>query len=160
MSAGVEFDDKQVLMMLNNLTGKEIKKAAVSTLRKAGNILARKTVQNFKATGIGLATVRKETIKKRNGKTKLVTRRIASVRVDRKKLSAKVHIMDDYRVKWFEKGTRERKWIRPPFKESGKIEPQWFFRDAQNQTESKIFSTIDKELSKQIIKIANKKTKV
>ena len=174
----MKVDDRQVIMMFNRLTGPEAKKAELIALRNSGNILKKKTDENFKSTGINMELRRKEQITKKNGKTVNKIRRIATVKVIKKDMIVKVHIMSDFRVKFFEKGTKKRhtkgyryrneehvyrKGRRKYYKKDGKgrntgsIKPRWFFRDAQSQTERKIFDNMDKELSKAIVKIANKK---
>lgn len=175
----VKFDDREVMMMFKRLTGPELKKAELAALRSSANILKKRTDLNFKDTKIGLSIRRKEKITRKNGKKINRIRRIATVKVLKKESAAIVHIMSDYRVKWFEKGTKERrtkgyryriasniyrKGNRRYYKKegaarrTGSIDPRWFFRDAQNQTERQIFDNLDKEISKAIIKIANKKS--
>lgn len=181
VSGSMTLDDKEVIAMLDRLNGPEVKKAAIEALRKGGNVLKKQTDANFKATGIRMKTRNKVTIKKKDGKKKTKIRRIATVKVIKKDLMVKVHIMSDYRVKWFEKGTTERhtkgysyrnnsnkvrkkvgRWgfvynRKGKGRRTGRIGAKWFFRDAQSQTESKIFNDINKYLSSAIVKIANKK---
>lgn len=176
----LKFDDKQIMMMLDNLSGPELKKAGLSALRAGGNILKKRTDENFKRTGIKMDLQRKEKITRKSGKEVTKIRRIATVKVIKKDMIVKVHIMSDFRVKFFEKGTKKRftkgyryrnekhaywKGKRKYYRKEGRgrytgsIEPEWFFRDAQMQTERRIFDNIDKELSKAIVKIANKKNR-
>lgn len=175
----VKFDDREVMMMFKRLTGPELKKAELAALRSSANILKKRTDLNFKDTKIGLSIKRRTVrfVSKKTGKERKKILRIATVRISSKKMEAKVHIMSDYRVKWFEMGTVERythtrratvidgrgdkrvlkfKTIRSKY--VGKVKARWFFRDAQNQTERQIFDNLDKEISKAIIKIANKKS--
>lgn len=170
----VTFDARQVVKMLDRLNGVEMKNAAVSALRKGANILAKKTTSNFRSK-IKINAKRTEIIKRGNGKNIKKIRRIATVKVDKKKLAAKVHIMSDFRLKFFEMGTKERrtkgyritgayykgrrKYLRRKGKgrRTGRIKPGWYFRSAMNETEHAVFASIESNLSKAILRIANKK---
>ena len=176
-------DSRQILAMFDRLEGPELKKAELMTLRSSANILKKKTDQNFKQIGINLTLRRRETITRKNGKKVTKIRRIATVRVKNKDIQALVHILSDFRVHWFETGTNERhtkgysyrtennkirrrvgRWgffyqRKGRGRSTGSIEPHWFFREAQYQTERQIFDNIKNELSKAIIKIANNKNR-
>lgn len=157
----IEVDPKEVLDMFKDLTGKEQKKATRNALKKGANILrnaTRKTLQS---------SVKKSIRKKyvgRNGK------RYKSM-ADGIKVNAmspeevKVHIMGEFRLKWFELGTEPRRrkyWSKTrgiEFKrggKTGKIVGKHFFKRAQQQTEQKIFSDMDNYLANAIYKIAQK----
>jgi hypothetical protein len=105
---------------------------------------------------------------------------------------AKVHIMGDFRLKFFELGTKERKTkgritslmisnygrdankrkkssVRKGIKarlfrdgytgrghDTGRIKPTHFFRTAQQLTERRIFDNMEKEMTKQILRIAKR----
>lgn len=177
----LQVDGKQVFDMLDSLSGPDLKKAQLMALRNSANILRRQTDQNFKKTGIGMDLRRKQTIKRKDGKEVTKIRRIATVKVVRKDMIAKVHILSDYRVKWFEMGTKVRhtkgykyrtdenkrykKVGRWGFvfertgkgRRTGHINSYGFFKQAQEQTERKIFENIKRETTKAIQKIANKK---
>ena len=61
----------------------------------------------------------------------------------------KVHIMGDFRLKFFEKGTKER--LTKKGASRGSIKPLYFFRTArQNESEidSAIFRSLDEQLNK------------
>lgn len=85
-------------------------------------------------------------------------------------LSQKVHIMGNrnsgsgtYRARFLEKGTKERvqtKTAYVNFKKSrdlGRIQPMWFFKNAQAQVEPKLQSIYLNEIEKAIDKINNTK---
>lgn len=176
-------DSRQILAMFDSLEGPELKKAELMALRSSANILKKKTDENFKKTGVNLTLRRKETVTRKSGKKVNKIRRIATVRVKKKDMLALVHILSDFRVHWFETGTNERRTQGYSYRternkvkrgvgrwgffyqrkgrgrSTGAIEPHWFFREAQNQTERQIFDNIKNELSKAIIKIANKKNR-
>ena len=67
----------------------------------------------------------------------------------------KVHIMKEFRLKWFEKGTSIRKtskgWNR------GSIKPKWFFASAVSQRSKEAVSNLDENIRNSIIKAFNNK---
>lgn len=181
---GATVDYGVVLRAMNSLDSKNTKKVILATLRKAANILKKETDRRGEiATHI--RKYRKETIVTKKGKKKEKIRRIATVNVSRKNLEALVHILSDYRVKWFEmgaakKGTADRKTkgyryrnethkkrkgkrfvykLDGKGRNTGRIEPKHFFRDAQRATESQCFSYIKTNLSREIIKAWEKNSK-
>ena len=143
-----------------------VAKKCRAAIRKGLNILARKTTQNFKAKRHGF-TERRIKWTTRKGKEREKILRVATVKADRKDKNVQmVHIMSDFRVKFFEMGTRERrtkgrkivgkiyigrrKWLARTGKgrDTGRIKPEWNFRKAQWQTEGKVNGTINKEMDK------------
>lgn len=173
--ASVVFDSRQFDTMVKNLTGPEMKKAILGTLRSGANILKKETEKQFHER-VNLDGLK---VKYTNKKGREVTKwkRLATVKVDRKELSAKVHIMSDFRTKFFEMGTAERMTkghkvtgyyrLRPGGRlyrkrsgkggDRGRIGAGWHFRKAQRLTERKIFESIDGQLSRKIINISKKK---
>ena len=67
----------------------------------------------------------------------------------------KVHIMKEFRLKWFEKGTTLRKttkgWNR------GEIKPKWFFATAVRQRQNEAVNTLDDNIRDSILSAWNKK---
>ncbi len=171
----VAFDSRQFDAMMESLTGPELKKAALRTLRSSANILKKETERQFRSK-VNINGIR---IKYKNKKGKEVTKwkRIATVKVDPKELSAKVHILADFRAKFFEMGTKERRTkghkvtgryrLRPGGRvykrrkgkggARGRITAGWHFRKAQQLTEGPIFENIDKLMSKELIRISKKR---
>ena len=163
-------------MKLKELAGPEVKKAAVSALRKSANILAKETDKQFRGH-INIGKARVDTITRKNGKSVRKIRRISTVKVSRQDLSAKVHILSDFRIKFFEMGTRERRTkgykivgsyrkgkrkylIREgKGRRTGRISAGWYFLKAQQLTERQVFDSIETNLSQAIEKIWNKKNK-
>lgn len=158
----IEVDDQKVLNLFADLTGKDQKKAMKQALRKAGNILVRQTRTNLK--GI----VKNSTRKSSKYGTSLASGVKVKVVSERE---AKVHIMGDFRLKFFEKGTRMRQTKghritgytgRNRLQRSGRggnrgrIEGKWFFKRAQQQSEQQVFSSIDSLLTQSIQRIAAK----
>lgn len=179
--SGFYVDDKVVVEALRSLNGKEMKSAARSAVRKSANILKKETdrlfANNTKLTkrDIMVTTRKGKVIRKAPGK--------AMVKIYQDKVtktpSAKVHILQDYMMKWFEMGTKERRtkgrkiigeyrkreggrwyrWRMGKGRRTGKIEPRRLFRKAQSLTERQVFNSIETNLSQAIKKIWNKKNK-
>ncbi|MDR1882995.1 MAG: hypothetical protein LBR26_09495 [Prevotella sp.] len=172
----VAVDTAQVKRLLSALGGKETKQAAIGTLRKSAKILQDETERQFKSK-VNIDGVR-VAYKSKSGKEKKKWKRVATVKINNKELSAKVHIMSDYRAKWFELGTRKRVTkghkvtgyytLRPGggarrYKSRtgkggnrGRIKAWHLFQKAQQLTERLIFDNMEKEMSKQIQRIAKK----
>lgn len=164
MNDNVQIDDSQVQDLFKRLTSKDQKKAMKSALRKAASILVKKTKSNLK-----------QVVKNSNKKsTKYGTSLQSGVKskVAKNGNEAEVHIMGDFRLKFFEKGTkpRETKGYKITGKDSsnnliregkgsnkGSITPKYFFKNAQDQTERQIFDNLTNLLTISIQKIASKK---
>lgn len=78
---------------LFDCTSDDIRAAIAKALRKGANVLVKRVRANLKSTGIKVDNDMKKGVKSK---------------VDKTYLEAKVHIMGDYRLKWIEKGTKER----------------------------------------------------
>lgn len=175
--SGFQVDDTQVKIMFDALTSEEMKKVGLSALRKGAVILQKETERRFKSK-INIDN-RKVTVTKSNGKTKEKIRRIAALKVLKKEMAVKVHIMSDFRLKFFEQGTKTRETkgrknlgsfqlrkggrkytIRTgKGRRTGSIKAGWFFKDAKASKEKEIFDSLDSTLSKEIIRISKKKTR-
>ena len=133
---------RELYSKIDSLTGKELKKAILSSLRSSASILRRETDKQFKS------------------RVKFGKRSIARVVIDKKNLSAKVHIMDDFRAKFFELGTKKR-YTRQGFNRKpayrGSIEAGYHFRKAQEITRGKIFNEMSNRVGKAIDKIYNRR---
>lgn len=145
-----EFDGKQALKLFAELNSKQQKKAHRDTLRKSGQILAREARKQLKK------------VPTKNGLLKVDSdmRRGIKVSVDKEATQSKVHIMGDYRLKWFEMGTyktNDRKTKKGYSR--GVIQPSYFFQSSKEAKESEIFTNMDKMLSDNITKIYNKYNK-
>lgn len=169
MAIAADIDDREVQRFLTQLSAGKLKRGLLSAIRKGLGILARKTTENFRANRRGF-TEKRVKRRTRSGKEKERILRVARVSTRNKDDTVKVHIMDDYRVKWFEMGTRERKTkgrritglarvgkrlhaVRTGKGHStGRIRPEHFFLKAQRQTEGQVRQTIDTEMKKNIRK--------
>lgn len=144
----LEVDSKQVINLFADLTGKQQKQAHKAALRKSSSILVKETKKQLRKV-IGKAINHKN---KWNGKT------LGSgikTSVDKKGESAKVHLLGDFRLKFFEMGT-EKRHIKKNKANRGKIKPSYYFKQAKANKEREIFNSIDQLLTQSIVKIANK----
>lgn len=92
------------------------------------------------------------------------------IKGDRAYLGARVHIMKDYRMKWFEKGTNERytgykirdgkyerRYNATDSKHStGRMDALYFFREAREMSEGQIEEAIMKSINNAYQKIQKK----
>lgn len=174
----VSVDSTDVVEMFERLTGKERKNVYCLELKKAAIILVNETTARFKSK-VRKNKNKEYVLRRKSGRVVLKNRRIAAVKINRKKYEAKVHIMEDYKTKWFEMGTRSRRTkghrnvgyyrLKPGGRKyalrigkpgnRGQIQPGYFFRDAQRAKEREIFDSIETNLSKAILKMANKKAR-
>ncbi|WP_042367543.1 hypothetical protein [Bacteroides neonati] len=144
----VEIDSRQVLTTFAELTGRQQKQVYKSALRKAANILTKETKSQLR-THIGSKVNSRN---RWNGKT------LASgikVSVDREATAAKVHILGDFRLKFFETGTSNRT-LRRNGANRGSMSANHFFRDAKQAKEQEIFSNIDRLITESIQRTANR----
>ena len=150
MNGGIKVDDKDVIRALSNLSFKKMNKAYKDGMKKSLDPILKQTKVNLRASGI--RNVNKPYVGK-NGKTyKSMMQGVkSSVYIGNTEDSyGKVHIMKEFRLKWFEKGTQIRKtskgWNR------GSISPKWFFRTAVNQRSKETIDNLDENIRNSIIK--------
>lgn len=137
-------DAKQVLKMFAELDSKKQKKVHRTALRKATGILVKETRKNFRTV------VKKPNSRNRwNGKT--FSSGIKS-KVDRNATEGLVHIMGDFRLKFFELGTKVRKKRRTGAS-TGRIEASYFFRKARQAKESEISNSMNDIIEQSIKRI-------
>lgn len=171
----VQFDSSQFDAMVKGLTGPEVKKAMIGALKSGANILKKETEKQFRSK-VAIGDARVSRVNKK-GKEIARWKRLATVKVDKKTPSAKVHIMSDFRAKFFEMGTKGRKTkghkisgyyrLRSGGRQyrartgkggyRGRINAGRFFLKAQRLTERKIFSNMDSVMGRLIIKIAKRR---
>lgn len=121
--------DRELILMLKKMEYKDMQRVYKKALTDCIKPLEREAKKSLRRTGI--KNVNKPYIGKKNGRTyKSMLQGIrTSVDVrDAYDNYAKVHIMGEFRLKWFEKGTSLRKTYY--HKERGRIKPYRFFRDA------------------------------
>lgn len=147
MSNTVTVDAKEVINMFTELTSKQQREVYRKALRKASSILIRQTRTNLKSVIKGSITA----ISKKTGKS-LSSGIKASINKDA--TQSTVHIMGDFRLKFFELGTNIRK-TRKGYNR-GKINDKYYFRTAKSTVESEVFSNMEQIITESIIRVNNK----
>ena len=151
----IRVDDKEVIKALANLSFKQMNSAYRKGMKKSLEPILKQTKVNLRSSGI--KHVNKPYIGKNGKKYKSMLQGVkTSVYIGNTEDSyGKVHIMNEFRLKWFEKGTTIRKtrdgWDR------GSIAPKWFFRNAVNQKGQQAVDNLDENIRESIMKAWNKK---
>lgn len=152
-----ELNANEVLKKFNELDSKNQKKSFKTALRAASNILVKQARLNLKQV---VQSANKVTVKGRFKGLRLTSG--IRVKVWRDAKTAKVNIMSDGRLKWFELGTDERmtkKKMKRAAHSTGSIKASNFFSKARQSTEPQVFQSLDSIITKQIIKVWNKTNK-
>lgn len=164
---GIQVDASRCYALFRRLNTRNQRKVSRAALRGAANKLKKEAVKNLQQS-IGHSVKKTSTYTRRNGKTekRSLAKGIKVVAKDAE--TAKVHIMGDYRLKWFEMGTDHRKTkgargkgkkipLRKAssrgrvFKEQSKL---WWFAKAVKAKEHEAAQDIENELIKHIKKQA------
>lgn len=165
----LEIDLSDLFAKLDQMTGKEAKKVRRSAMMNSMGVLKRATDDLYRRK-TKLATRRDKLPRKgKPGKARTV--------FDAKKNVAKVHIMDDFMMKWFELGTKER-YTHPVrsilydkgtkkrvsaktsrSKSTGRIIPMRLFMQAEGQVEQKIIDELDMRIARAIQSVWKKRQK-
>lgn len=170
----VDLDDHEVREFLEIIGRKDLEKIFRVQIKKSARILQNETISRFMAK-YNYKGAWKQEIRRKSGKTKIKTRKVAKVTSKKKggESLVKVHIMDDYRVKWLEMGTKKRytkghlnigyyrlrrdaKWRyilragKPGYR--GMITAGSFFQEAQERKESTMIESINKNIGNAIQK--------
>lgn len=148
---GVKVDDRQVIWALSRLSFKQMNKAYRQGMKKALDPILKQTKQNLRTSGIKGVT--RPYVSRKTGKRypSMVQGVKTSVYVgDTEDSYGKVHIMKEFRLKWFEKGTALRK-TRKGYNR-GSIRPKWFFRSAVAQKSREATENLDENIRASIIK--------
>ena len=152
---GVKVDDREVIKALSRLSFKQMNKAYKEGMKKALDPILKQTKINLRNSGI--RNVSKPYIGKNGKKYPSMIQGVkTSVYIgDTEDSYGKVHIMKEFRLKWFEKGTSIRKtskgWNR------GSIKPKWFFASAVSQMSKQAAESLDENIRNSIIKAFNNK---
>lgn len=139
--------------MFNSFDKKLRRKTFRTVLRNSSNILRKQTISNLKKV------VKNIDKKDKWGNT---LRKGIKTKYAKDLSSATVHILANFKLKFFEMGTniRYNKTVgRIKLKKrryTGSIKASHFFTNAKKQTERQIFNAIDKQLEQTIIQINNK----
>ena len=120
----VSIDDTQVQNLLNALDQNSINQILFTALKKGGQQLTKNTKLQLKRNlGQGATTANRW-----NGKTMESGIRL---RADKDYCEVSVSILGDFRLKFFEKGTKARSTRKGANR--GSIKPLYFFREARQQ---------------------------
>ena len=155
ISGSVTVDDKEVIKALSNLSFKQMNRAYRNGMKKSLDPILKQTKQNLRNSGI--RNVNKPYIGK-NGKKYISMLQGVKTSVyigDTEDSYGKVHIMKEFRLKWFEKGTSIRK-TRKGYNR-GSIKPKWFFATAVRQRQNEAVNNLDENIRNSIIQAWNKK---
>lgn len=157
-SPKVEFSlkgDKELIAILKKMSYKDMQKAYKKALQVSVKPLVNETKRSLRRAGI--KNINKPYIGK-NGKTyKSMLQGIKSsidVR-DPEDNYAKVHIMGEFRLKWFEKGTGLRRTTSKGNR--GRIRAHRFFRDAVDRKGNECRTSLEKNIRESIQKVWDKK---
>lgn len=156
MTNGVEVDDKDLIVALSNMSWKKMNTAYNKAMKKSLDPILKQAKMNLRKSGI--KGVSKPYVSKKTGKMYKSMLQGIKTSVDTRDEDdayGKVHIMGEFRLKWFEKGTSLRKtskgWNR------GSIKPKWFFRSAVVEKSKEAQGTLDDNIRESIMKAWNRK---
>ena len=152
---GVKVDDREVIKALSRLSFKQMNKAYKEGMKKALDPILKQTKINLRNSGIRNVS---KPYTGRNGKKypSMIQGVKTSVYIgDTEDSYGKVHIMKEFRLKWFEKGTSIRK-TRKGYNR-GSIKPKWFFANAVSQMSKQAAESLDENIRNSIIKAFNNK---
>lgn len=162
---GVTLDDSQVETVFKALTSKNQKKALKQGIRKSAQILVKRTKQLLKQN---VKNVTKPS-RFKDHKKMINGVKFAFDRDKNKNMEGKVHIMGEFRLKFFEVGTADRYqgmkrrkglmgFVRRLIKGAkhkrytGRIKPIYFFKKAKSDTEQQVFSSLNENIKESITK--------
>lgn len=102
---GIQVDASRCYALFRRISTKNQRKVSRQALRAAANKVKKEAVKNLQQV-IGHSVRKTTTYTRRNGKTVKHSLAKGIKVVSRDAETAKVHIMGDYRLKWFEMGTK------------------------------------------------------
>lgn len=152
---GVKVDDREIIKALSRLSFKQMNKAYREGMKKALDPILKQTKINLRNSGI--RNVSKPYTGKNGRKYPSMIQGVkTSVYIgDTEDSWGKVHIMKEFRLKFFEKGTSIRK-TRKGYNR-GSIKPKWFFANAVSQMSKQAAESLDENIRNSIIKAFNNK---
>ena len=136
----IAVDTSGVNKIFNNLTGKEQKKVIRTATRKAAQKLTKSTKQMFKGV-----TAKYNSRNWWNGKTL----QSGIKYVSDKNVSYKVHIMGDFRLKFWEMGTKKRYTRKGHYR--GSMKQKAFFNPTLQGLETTLANDIKDSITKNLI---------
>ena len=159
MNDTVKIDSTQVDNLLDTLDDQEVKNNILFEAVKAGAKVLQQTTKNYFRQKVGEAATHYSRFIQKPFEDGII------VKADKSYCEAKVSIMGDHRLKWFEKGTQDRypkgrkivgyqrnRAIREGKGHwTGRMTGQYFFRDARQET-----NRIDEAMAQSINNALNK----
>lgn len=159
--SNVEIQEGQVIRMLDSLDYYQQQNAQKKAFREATRVLVRNAKQQLSQVTLrsnSSATNLKRGWHIKKSKSGQVTANKLSdgIRavVDSNGEEAKVHIMGDFRLKWFEKGTVVRKTKKNANR--GQMKPTYFFKRATLSSEAQINDTLINSIDKSLNEFINR----
>ena len=155
MNDKFEVDASKVLAMLNEFSKNERKQVFRSATRNALNIVKKQALQNLRSV------IAPNEINKKD-KWGNSFRNGITIKVKRNNKEGVIHIMKNFKMKFFEMGTKQRytkTWRGKPLRKkrfTGTIKASHFFTNSIKTKESEVFASIDKLLTQSIVRINNK----
>lgn len=165
-----QVDIEEYNRLLRRLTSDEVQRAMTYAVRSGANRIRKKTVENF-ASGTKFKAY--NVYRDRSGSTKRLP--LVSVKLGKNKQSATVHILGDFRAKFFELGTRRRttkgRKITGEIRRGnrsyltrtgqpanrGAITRRRYFAKAQDSEGTKVLGEMQDRMEKKIVQIGRKK---
>ena len=160
-------DGTKVEKLLKDLQSKDFKKVYNSAVRAGARVLAKDTEKKYAA--------QTSLPRRKNSHSRIKPGKVGISRDGRTGVY-KVHILQDFMMKWFEIGTNIRmvkgatttlmegkngRWFirkhRPKSRPSGSIRPLRLFLKARQESEQRVCSVMNQRIMKAIQKINNKK---
>ena len=163
MSNQLEIDASQVMSMYSEFDTKKRKAVYRKATRDALNIIKKQTLQNLR----GVINPSKINKKDKWGNS---FRNGISIKVYKSAKGGVIHIMKNFKMKFFELGTEKRyrkvkgltKKVKSVFRKdikggyTGQIKKYSYFSNAKKQKESEVFNSIDRLIRESIKKINDK----
>ncbi len=139
----IEIDDSQVVDMFNALEPEKRKAILFNAIKKGAKVLQDNTKAQLRNT-LGESATRV------SGRNRQSMESGVKLRADKAYCDVNVHIMGDYRLKWFETGTALRQTKKG--QNRGYIAARNFFASARSD-ESGITEAINQSITEQLRKI-------
>ena len=155
MNSGLTVDDRELILALNRMSPKKMNAAYKKAMKKSLDPIVKQTKVNLRKSGI--KNVSRKYVSKKTGREyrSMLSGVMTSINMNGEDAYGKVHIMKEFRLKWFEKGTMLRKtdkgWNR------GRITPRWFFKSAVDSKSKEAANTLDENIRKSIQEAFNNK---
>ena len=148
--------DEELRRILKKMDYKDMQRAYRKALTDSMKPLQNEAKKQLRRAGI--KNVNKPYVSKKTGKTykSMIQGIMTSVDVrDPEDNYAKVHIMGEFRLKWFEKGTALRKTYSKGNR--GRIHPKRFFRNAVDNKGEQCRASLEENIKKSIQKVWEKR---